>query len=166
MTKKENNYAFIDSQNVHKGTQSLGWELDWKKFRIYLQDKYSVSSAFLFLGFMPDKQRLYEYLQGCGYILIFKPLVFATGGAVKGNCDADLVLHSITKMTEYDKAIIVTSYGDFYSLVRYLYENNRLEMVLSSYVRTCSKLLKKESKEKINYMSNLRNKISRKGELK
>ncbi len=158
---KKNNYAFIDSQNVHKGIQSLGWELDWKKFRIYLKDKYGTQTAFLFLGFMPNKSKLYEYLQQCGYILIFKPLVFDSAGKPKGNCDADLVLHSIIKMQEYERAVIVTSDGDFYSLVRYLYDHKKLEMVLSSYVRTCSKLLKKEAKEKINYMYNLTRKIGK-----
>lgn len=38
-------------------------------------------------------------------------------------------------------------------------ESEKLEMVLSSYVKTCSKLLRKEAKEKINYMSNLKGKI-------
>ena len=64
-------------------------------------------------------------------------------------------------MNDYAKAVIVTSDGDFYSLVKYLSERDKLAMVLSPYVRTCSKLLKKEAKEKINYMSNLRPKIGR-----
>lgn len=34
-----NNFAFIDAQNVHRGIKSLGWNLDWGKFRIYLKDK-------------------------------------------------------------------------------------------------------------------------------
>ncbi|OHA24440.1 MAG: hypothetical protein A3D52_02910 [Candidatus Taylorbacteria bacterium RIFCSPHIGHO2_02_FULL_44_36] len=161
MKKEQNNYAFIDSQNVHKGIQSLGWKLDWKKLRIYLKDKYHISNAFLFLGFIPDNQKLYEYLQKCGYILIFKPLIFSDNGEVKGNCDADLVLHAILKLNEYDKAIIVTSDGDFYSLVRHLYENAKLLFVLSPYVKTCSKLLKKEAKEKIYSMDNLRKKLQK-----
>ena len=159
MEKRSNNYAFIDSQNVHKGIRSMGWKLDWKKFRVYLKEKYCVETAYLFLGFVPDNQKLYEYLQKCGFVLIFKPLIFGGDGVVKGNCDADLVLHTILKINEYDKAVIVTSDGDFYSLVKYLYENGKLAMVLSAYVKTCSKLLKKEAREKINYMSNLNRKI-------
>ncbi len=156
-----NNYAFIDAQNVHLGIKSLGWELDWARFRVYLRDKYKVAEAYLFLGYLPDNQKLYTHLQKSGFILIFKPLVFSEDGTVKGNCDADLVLHTILKITEYDKAIIVSSDGDFYSLVKHLYEYGKLEMVLSAYVRTCSKLLKKEAKERINYMSNLKGKIGK-----
>ena len=87
-------------------------------------------------------------------------------GKAKGNCDADLVLHAILEKNNYDKAIIVTSDGDFYSLVRHLYENNKLQMVLSPYIETCSKLLKKEAKEKINYMDNLQNKVGKKNKHK
>ncbi len=155
------NYAFIDAQNVHLGIKSLGWELDWARFRVYLRDKYRVTEAYLFLGYLPDNQKLYTYLQKSGFIIVFKPLVFNEDGTVKGNCDADLVLHAILKINEYDKAIIVSSDGDFYSLVKHLYEHRKLEMVLSAYVKTCSKLLKKEAKEKINYMSNLKEKIGR-----
>lgn len=155
------NFAFVDTQNVHLGIKSLGWNLDWGRFRVYLRDKYKVTEAYLFLGYLPDNQKLYEYLQKHGFILIFKPIVLDNNGATKGNCDADLVLHAILKINEYDKAVIVTSDGDFYSLVKYLYEKTKLEMVLSAYVKTCSKLLKREAKEKINYMSNLERKIGK-----
>ena len=68
-------------------------------------------------------------------------------------------MHTLIEKEHYAKAIIVSSDGDFYSLVKYLYEQNKLEMVLSPYTKTCSKLLKKEAKEKINYMDNLQKKI-------
>ena len=161
MSSAKHNFAFIDAQNVHLGIKSLGWQLDWGRFRVYLRDKYKVTEAYLFLGYLPDNQKLYTRLQRCGFILIFKPLVFNVDGTVKGNCDADLVLNAILKINEYEKAVIVSSDGDFYSLVKHLYECDKLEMVLSAYVKTCSKLLRKEAKEKINYMHNLVNKIGR-----
>lgn len=157
MTPK--NYAFIDAQNVHLGIKSLGWKLDWQKFRVYLKEKYKVETAYLFVGFLDSNQNLYSTLQKAGFILIFKPIVLNSEMEVKGNCDADLVLHTILEINNYDKAIIVTSDGDFYSLVRYLYENNKLLFVLSPYVKTCSKLLRKEAKEKIYSMDNLRKKL-------
>ncbi|KKR79451.1 MAG: hypothetical protein UU24_C0008G0014 [Candidatus Nomurabacteria bacterium GW2011_GWA2_40_9] len=162
MKVKKGNYAFIDAQNVHLGIKSLGWDLDWKKFRIHLKEKYNITTAYLFIGFIQTNQNLYSSLQKAGYILIFKPIIFDGEGKVKGNCDADLVLHSVLEKDNYDKAIIVTSDGDFYSLVRYLYENHKLLCVLSPYVKTCSKLLKKEAKEKIYSMDNLKKKL-RKG---
>lgn len=156
-----NNYAFIDAQNLHLGIKSLGWNLDWSKFRIYLKDKYSVSTAYLFIGFIQTNKNLYLDLQKAGYVLIFKPIILDDYGKPKGNCDADLVLQALVDKDSYDKAVIVTSDGDFYSLVKYLYINNKLAMVLSPHAETCSKLLKKEAKDKINYMSNLSTKISK-----
>ena len=161
MRNKRNNFAFIDAQNVHLGIKSLGWDLDWHKFRIYLKEKYSVSIAYLFIGYMPSNQDLYSNLQKAGYILIFKPIIFDSERKAKGNCDADLVLRTMIELPNFDKAMIVTSDGDFYSLVKYLYENNKLQMVFSPYVKTCSKLLKKEAREKIYFMDNLRKKIGR-----
>ncbi|MEK7138906.1 MAG: NYN domain-containing protein [Patescibacteria group bacterium] len=159
MKNKENNFAFIDSQNLNLGIQSLGWALDFKRFRKYLQEKYHVKTAYLFVGYIQENQDLYSSLQKAGYVLIFKPVFPNHDGEVKGNVDADLVLQVMIEYPNYDKAIIVTSDGDFYSLVKYLYDNKKLKFVMSPYVKTCSKLLKKSAKEKIVFMANLREKL-------
>ncbi len=39
MKIKENNFAYIDGQNLNLGVKSLGWDLDFKKFRLYLKEK-------------------------------------------------------------------------------------------------------------------------------
>lgn len=41
--KEENNFAFIDGANLYKGTKRLGWSLDYKCFRVWLKDKYSIN---------------------------------------------------------------------------------------------------------------------------
>lgn len=48
---QENNFAFIDAQNLNLGVKSLGWRLDYKRFRIYLKEKYQVSAAYFFIGY-------------------------------------------------------------------------------------------------------------------
>jgi len=80
-------------------------------------------------------------------------------GNIKGNIDADLVLKAIVEIDKYEKAVIVSDDGDFYSLVGYLKERNKLELVLSPDIKNCSKLLKESAKEKIEYMNNLREKL-------
>lgn len=157
--RKENNYAFIDSQNLNLGIQSLGWKLDFTKFRKYLQEKYGVTTAYLFIGFVPANQSLYSSLQKKNYVLVFKPVVPDQNGEVKGNIDADLVLQVMIDYNNYDKTIVVSSDGDFYSLVKYLYDNNKLKVVMSPYVKTCSVLLKKSAKEKVVFMDNLKQKL-------
>ena len=76
MNSPKHNFAFIDAQNVHLGIKSLGWQIDWGRFRVYLRDKYKVAEAYLFIGYLPDNQKLYTHLQKCGFILMFKPLVY------------------------------------------------------------------------------------------
>jgi len=157
--KKETVYAFIDSNNLNLGIQSLGWKLDYKRFRVYLREKYNVSVAYLFIGYVPTNQDLYSALQKAGYVLVFKPTLPDKDGKVKGNIDADLVLQVMLDFKKYDKAIIVTSDGDFHSLVKYLYEQNKLLFIMSPYVKTCSALLKKAARERIIFMDNLRKKL-------
>lgn len=159
MKKQENNFAFIDSQNLNLGIQKLGWKLDYRKFRIYLAEKYGVTKAYVFIGFVALNQSLYDNLQEAGFILQFKPTIPDADGKIKGNIDADLVLRAALELRNYDKAVIVSSDGDFYSLVQHLYENNKLEVVLSPDEENCSGLLKQTAKEKIWFMNNLRDKI-------
>ncbi|MCD4693973.1 NYN domain-containing protein [bacterium] len=159
MYKKENNFAFIDSQNLYLGIQSLGWKLDYNKFRRYLREKYSVETAYLFIGYIASNQDLYSSLQHSGYILIFKPTLPDDKGNIKGNVDADLVLQAMIDYNNYKRAIIVTSDGDFYCLTKYLYKKDKLKCVLSPYKKTCSDLLKKTAKERIVFMNNLKNKL-------
>ena len=160
MKKKEKTvYAFIDSNNLNLGIKDLGWKLDFKRFRTYLREKYNVSTAYLFIGYVPTNQDLYSSLQKAGYVLMFKPTLPDEEGKVKGNIDADLVLQAMIDFDKYDKAIIVSSDGDFYSLVKYLYEHNKLRVVMSPYVKTCSVLLKKAAREKIVFMDNLKEKL-------
>ena len=158
-SQKFPNYAFIDANNLHLGIKSLGWELDYRRFRIYLKEKYKIAVAYLFIGYIPTNQKLYSSLQKAGYVLVFKPTIPDKDGKIKGNIDADLVLQAMIDYNCYEKALIVTSDGDFYSLVKYLYENNKLLCVMSPYSKTCSALLKKAAKEKIVFMENLRKKL-------
>jgi len=155
----ENNFAFIDSQNLNLGVQKLGWKLSYQKFRVYLREKYNVKKAYIFIGFVALNQKLYDKLQEAEFILKFKPTIPDADGKIKGNVDADIVLRAVLEMGDYDKAVIVSSDGDFYSLVQYLYEAGKLKAVLSPDTENCSSLLKQTAKEKIQFMNDLRNKL-------
>jgi uncharacterized LabA/DUF88 family protein len=140
--RKLANYAFIDSQNLNLGTQKMGWKMDWKKFREWLKTEYNVEKAFMFIGYMPDYEKLYDQLHSQGYLVVLKPTLemFQTEEgkkeedkkppeekkAVKGNIDADLVLHVMKELKNYDKAVIVSGDGDFYTLLEFLDQRNKL----------------------------------------
>jgi uncharacterized LabA/DUF88 family protein len=157
--KPQVNYAFIDGNNLNLGIADSGWVLDYRKFRVYLGEHYSVSKAYYFVGYVPENTGLYNFLQDIGYTLVFKPILRTKDGKVKGNCDAELVLQSMIDLKRYEKAVIVSSDGDFYCLANYLLSVNKLECILSPNKKSCSHLLMKASKGKIAYMDDLKGKM-------
>ena len=158
MEKKENNFAFIDSQNLNLSIRNQGWILDYKKFRKYFEDKYNVTKAFLFIGYVPQNQDLYTSLQESGYIVIFKPTLTLPNGKVKGNVDAELVLHAMVEYQKYDKALIVTCDGDFYCLVDYLIKQDKLLKLMIPNEKKFSSLYRKVMSH-IVFMNNLKEKL-------
>lgn len=145
-------YAFIDSQNLNVGVQKFGWKMDWKKFRQFLSDKYGVTHAYMFIGYVPEFENLYQQLHDAGYLIVLKPTYDMTRVQLtpeekekrdkdsnkdeetrptKGNVDADLVLWAMKEIPNYSKAIVVSGDGDFYSLVEYLDEQNKLLKLLA-----------------------------------
>lgn len=150
-------YAFIDSQNLNLGTKKdlvdkngvkyyTGWKLDFKKFFIYLKSKYKVTKAILFIGKVTGNEPLYSYLRSIGYELEFKPTLTHYNGngdpEIKGNVDAELVLHTMIEFNNFDKAIIVAGDGDYQCLIEYLEKTGKLLHVFIPNKHSFSKLLK------------------------
>ncbi len=160
MSEARNNYAFIDSQNLNLSIREQGWVLDFRRFRIYLKEKYGITKAFIFIGYVPQNQDLYTNLQKDGYILVFKPTLNLPGG-VKGNVDAELVLHAMIEYLSYDKALLVTGDGDFYCLVDYLLKKDKLLKLLVPNLYAYSSLYRKLTMH-IHFMNNLRDKLKMK----
>jgi len=158
LRKQRNNYAFIDSQNINLSIQNLGWTLDFRKFRKYLIDKYGITKAFIFIGYVAQNQSLYTNLQKFGYILVFKPTLTLPTGKVKGNVDAELVLHAMIEYDNYNKALIVTGDGDFYCLVDYLMKNNKLLHLMIPDRHKYSSLFRK-LRSYLVFMNNLKGKM-------
>lgn len=143
-TDKPRVYAFIDSQNLNVGTQKFGWKMNWVKFRQFLADRYGVEKAYMFIGYIPENEDLYEKMHEAGYMVVLKPTFDITRARpeepegekederpVKGNIDADLVLWAMKEMSNYQKAIIVSGDGDFFSLIEYLEGKGRLAHIMT-----------------------------------
>lgn len=146
--EKRNVYAFIDSQNVNFGVSAKKWKMDWGKFRLFLRNKYGVTKALLFIGYIESNAELYKRLQEQGFILVFKNVLEIKKGdtvTYKGNVDAELVLHTMIEYPNYDKVVIATGDGDFFCLIEYLEANGKLEKIITPNSRYSS-LLRKYSK--------------------
>lgn len=137
---------YIDGNNLYRAAKELGFEIDYKKFRGWLRQKYRADSVYLFIGLIPERVKYYEYLQECDFILVFKKTV-SIGGVIKGNCDAELVLKVVSDFytKSYDKCIVVTGDGDFGCLVQFLKENDAIEIVISPDEKRCSILLRNKN---------------------
>lgn len=132
--------------------------MDWAKFRRWLADKYGVTKAYMFIGYIPEFESIYEQLHEAGYAVVLKPTYDMTRPRpeepapkedtktgepeekkpVKGNIDAELVLWAMKEFNNYDKAIVVSGDGDFYCLVEYLDEQGKLLKLLTPSFRYSS----------------------------
>ncbi len=154
-------YAFLDSQNLNLGTKKdiydkqrkkiyKGWDLDYKRFRIYLTNKLHVSKAFLFIGYIKENSYLYRSLRSYGYELVFKPTVKDGSGKPKGNTDAELVLHSAAiEYPNYEQAVVVSGDGDFCCLHEYLISKQKLLNIIIPNMKSESSLLNRFQSYKI-----------------
>ena len=157
------NYAFIDGQNLHVTIRNLGWKIDENKFRIYLKNKYNIEKAFYFIGYQKNNIRLYKNLECKGYSVIFKEGTVLPDGTTKGNCDAELVLHTVTQMNRYDKAVLIAGDGDYACLIKYLLRKKKLEKILVPDINTFSFMIRKATKTEFSKLvagvNQLKNKI-------
>ncbi len=141
MIEKERNFAFIDQQNLYFELMKCGWRIDYAKFRVFLRDKYHVERAYVFIGYIKGNEDFYDMLFNAGFECIFKP-VSEVSGATKGNVDAELILHALRLFHTYDKAVVVTSDGDFTCLVEYLLFHDKLAQLIIPNKDRYSKFLK------------------------
>ncbi len=109
---------------------------------------------------MEENKKLYEFLKQVGYICIFKPTLEYKTGEVKGNCDAELVLHTMIELSHFDRAVIVTGDGDFHCLVDHLVDKAKLGAILIPNKFKFSALLRfRKFRVYLRFMNDLRGKL-------
>ncbi len=158
MRKYKNNYAFIDGNNLYRSIREQEWTLDYRRFRKLLDDKYGVTNAFIFIGYVDTNESLYTALQKQGYILVFRPTLHLPDGRKKGNVDTELVLHTMIEYPNYEKAIIVAGDGDYHCLVEYLKKKDKLLRLIIPNQYKYSSLLRKFAPD-IAFLNQLRCKL-------
>lgn len=153
------NYAFIDSQNLNLGIEVQGWKLDYQKFRIYLKDKYNINKAFLFIGYIPGNEPLYNRFKEYGFEVVFRPALEYKQSKFKNNVEPEMVLCALKEIEYYDKALIVTGDGDYYCLIDFLEKKRKFLKLLVPNYSQYSHLLNFHAPNKIDFMNNLQNKL-------
>lgn len=132
--ENQTNLAFIDWQNLHLGTRSGWWTVDFTKLRIYLREELHVNEAYYFLWVIDtEEQELYTMLQKAGFIVIFREHYASMTGDKKWNVDTDLVFEVLRCMIDRqdrDQMVLVSWDGDYIKLVKYLIKHKRLAKIL------------------------------------
>ena len=98
-------------------------------------------------------------------MLIFKPTLEIRNDnkvVVKGNVDAELVLHSMIQFNNYDKAVIITGDGDFYCLLEYLENQGKLEKLVIPNRHKFSALLRRFREHMLFVDKGMGNRLQRK----
>ena len=81
-------------------------------------------------------------LESQGYKLIFKEVAIHEDG-IKGNVDVNLAVQAMIDIPNYEKAVIVTSDGDYACLVEHLYSQGKIECLIACSRGGSSYLLRK-----------------------
>ncbi|OGC81650.1 MAG: hypothetical protein A2V81_05285 [Candidatus Abawacabacteria bacterium RBG_16_42_10] len=69
----KSNYAFIDNQNLYCSCRDQGWKIDYPCLKRWLKDKYKVTKAFMFIGYIENNEALYEHMRRSGFTVVFRP---------------------------------------------------------------------------------------------
>jgi uncharacterized LabA/DUF88 family protein len=177
------NIAFIDGQNLFLGTTrchicakalgidmkdirlpqctcGLAFKIDLKKFRIYLRDKYAVSEAYYFFGYLDDRNdELYKEVQRAGFIVLFKEHSKLHASKKKGNIDTDMVfeiMRNVADNPDFQKIVLISNDGDYKKLVKYLLTKDKFEKMLFPNKHFASSLYKELGSERFDYIENIR----------
>lgn len=174
---RANNFAFIDGANLHYTYENLPWKLDYRKLLNYLQKRLDVLVAYYFIGKIHENEELYGKLEEYGYTLKLKEPSPYTAEAEycphcseqivpektrnKSDCDSFITLEVVENLHIYDKAVLITSDGDFDNLVRMLLRKEKLGTVFAPCKDGCSWLLRSAAKGRIAFIDDLRGQLEK-----
>jgi hypothetical protein len=159
----EENWAFLDIQNLYQGIKERGWQINWPAFRRHLSEKYHVVKAVVFVGFVRRYQWLYEQLQQAGFTLEFREEKELENGLIDGgNVDADLASYVMDYKNEYHKAVIIADDGDYCRTILSLQRQNKLKLIISSHLlgNTSSLIKQSVNRDMLISIHGLRNQIA------
>jgi len=156
--------VYIDSQNIHQWLlQYHWWIIDWKKFYIYLNDKYKIDKVKIFFWYLKSQRGFYEKLKKIWYDVCFKETLILPNWGIKWKVDIDSAIFALKDFYENSllEAFLVTWDWDFNSLVYLWIEKQIFWKIFVPWVNNSSVLLKRVAKNNIIDLSELKNKLKK-----
>jgi len=163
-----NNYAYIDGANLHYTYENIDWKVDYEKLLVYLRKRLNVDIAYYFIGKTENNEDLYTNLDSVGYTIKLKePSPYITADDLCPHCntiirpamqrykadiDSYLTMQVLIDWDNFDKAVLITSDGDYDELVKRLLSRDKLKMVFAPCKSGCSWLLKSNARGRISFI--------------
>ena len=123
--------------------------INMQSLYVWLHDKYKANSVYICTGYLEKYKEEYEQNKYIGYTYIFKEAVYNKDEQkIKANCDVDIAIHGTVHTLEDNlhTAILISSDGDFASLIKFWQERGVIAKVISpAEPDRCSYLLKKNA---------------------
>jgi uncharacterized LabA/DUF88 family protein len=137
--------AYIDASNIIYSLKSSSWQLDFKKLKNYLKEKYQVSKIFYFGGRDTENKKqesFYKVLEKLGYELKLVNVKQFSNGKKKADIDSFMTFEVMKNFNSYNSILLFTGDGDYYHLFEFL-RNQKKNTKLFSNPQTCALDLKK-----------------------
>ena len=122
------------------------WQVDLKRLRVYLHDRYNCEKALLFMGaYEKNYAKRYDLFESFGYQLMFRMHDEIANSKKKGNVDTDVVFQMMHDFHHdaFEKAVLVSGDGDYFKTVNYLVEQGKFERVMLPSHKNASSLYRK-----------------------
>jgi len=174
---KSNNFAFIDGANLHLTYENMDWQLDYEKLLNYPRKRLDVSIAYYFIGKTKDTEDICTTLESYGYTIKLKnpsphvieeeycphcgKLITPKITRYKSDVDSFLTLQVISDLHLYDKAVLITSDGDYDNLVKKLVAQDKLRAVFAPCKDGCSWLLKSAARGRIAFIDDYKGELEK-----
>ena len=131
--------VFIDAANIIHCYKDTGWKIDLKKLKKYFEAKCALVGIYYYSAYFEEstsQQSFFEMLSRKGYVLRIKKIrkIMNADGTItlKGNCDTDIVVDAVSRMNDFDTAVVMSGDSDFVSLVNLLRGNGKKVVIVST----------------------------------
>ena len=149
MEKTEKTNIYIDMANLYAECRRKDIVLNFESMFNWLKDKYKSDHIYIFTGYLEKYVNHYYANEAIGYKYVFKEAVFNIDeNKIKANCDVDIAIHGTLDTIENNlkKALLISSDGDFLSLLKFWISREVKVAILSpADPNKCSYLLKKDN---------------------
>jgi len=157
---------FIDNSNIFKGFRKYNIKVDYEKLKNLITRNRELHGIFLYEGAVypmsSEKKRWYnELTDQSGYVIKASFDKIAASGAIEKKVDINISIDIISLAYEdtYDTAVLVSSAGDFVSIVKKVKELSKIVEVWAFKYSLAYALKEELEHENIHYLDDVMSKI-------